>query len=63
MNNLKNNLEMMPRQPARRKSARGCEPSSEKLSSQLFLLFPTRLSVADGDTTCTYAYHADGQFA
>ena len=51
MNNLKNNLEMMPRQPARRKPARGCEPSSEKLSSQLFLLFPCCLSVADGDTT------------
>ena len=63
VNNLKNNLERTLRQPARRKSARGCEPHSEKLSSQLFLLFPTRLSVADGDTTCTYTYHADGQFA
>ena len=52
-----------PRQLARRKSARGCEPTSEKLSSQLFLLFPTRLSVTDGDTTRTFTYHADGQLA
>ena len=40
-----------------------CEPSSDKLSSQLFSLFPTRLSVTDGDTTRTFSYHADGQLA
>ena len=51
-----------PRQLARQKPARGCEPSSEKLSSQLSSLFPI-LSVTDGDTTRTYTYHADGQLA
>ncbi|MBQ6136230.1 MAG: hypothetical protein IJI73_02545, partial [Kiritimatiellae bacterium] len=41
MDNVKNNSRRTPRQHARRKSARGCEPSSLKLSSQLFPLFPT----------------------
>ena len=63
VNNMRNNIMGTPRQLARRKSARGCEPTSEKLSSQLFLLFPTRLSVTDGDTTRTFTYHADGQLA
>ena len=63
MNNLKNNIRRTPRQLARRKSDRGCEPSSPKLSSQLFRLFPYRLSVTDGDTTRTFTYHADGQLA
>ena len=63
VNNLKDSIAKMPRQLARRKPARGCEPSSEKLSSQLFSLFPARLSVTDGDTTRTFTYHADGQLA
>jgi len=63
VNNLKNNLERTLRKPACRKPARGCEPHSEKLSSLLSSLFPTRLSVTDGDTTRTYTYHADGQLA
>ena len=41
MNNLNNNAGKTPRQLARRKPARGCEPSSLKLSSQLSSLFPT----------------------
>ena len=40
MNNLNNNAGKTPRQLARRKPARGCEPSSLKLSSQLSSLFP-----------------------
>ena len=63
MNNLKNNIRRTPRQLARREPARGCEPSSLKLSSQLSSLFLTRLFVTDGDTTRTYTYHADGQLA
>ena len=63
VNNMRNNIVGTPRQLARRKPARGCEPTSEKLSSQLFLLFPTRLSVTDGDTTRTFTCHADGQLA
>ena len=62
MNNLKNNIRRAPRQLARRKPACGCEPSSYRLPSQLFRLFPN-LSVTDGDTTRTYTYHADGQLA
>ncbi len=62
MNNLKNTIVRMAREHARRKPARGCEPSSSKLSSQLFRLFPI-LSVTDGDTTRTFTYHADGQLA
>ncbi|MBE6381891.1 MAG: hypothetical protein E7049_02625 [Lentisphaerae bacterium] len=41
MNNLKYNRRTTPRQPARRISARGCEPSSLRLSSKLFRLFST----------------------
>ena len=67
MDNVKNNWRRTPRQLARRKSARGCEPSSLKLSSQLFRLFPVYLdkvlSVTDGDTKRTFTYHADGQLA
>ena len=63
MNNWKNNTKRLPRQLARRKSARGCEPSSLMLPSQLSSLFPYRLSVTDGDTTRTFTYHADGQLA
>ena len=51
VNNLKNNLERTLRKPALRKPARGCEPYSDKLSSQLFSLFPIPLSITDGDTT------------
>ncbi len=40
-----------------------CEPSSGKLSSRLFSLFPIPLSVTDGDTTRNFTYHADGQLA
>ena len=47
MNNLKNNIRRAPRRLARRKSARGCEPTYDKLSSQLFSLFPI-LSVSKG---------------
>ena len=50
MNSLKKNTVRTPRQLARRKPARGCEPSSDKLSSLLSSLFPI-LSVTDGDTT------------
>ena len=67
MDNVKNNRRRAPRQHARRKPASGCEPSSLKLSSQLFRLFPVNLdkvmSVTDGDTTRTFTYHADGQLA
>ena len=67
VNNMRNNIVGTPRQLARRKPARGCEPSSLKLSSQLFRLFPVNLdkvlSVTDGDTTRTFTYHADGQLA
>ena len=63
MNYWKNNTKRLPRQLARRKSARGCEPSSLKMTLQLFPLFPYRHSVTDGDTTRTYTYHADGQLA
>jgi RHS repeat-associated protein len=67
VNNLKNNLERTLRKPALQKPARGCEPSSLKMSSQLFPLFPIYLdkvlSVTDGDTTRTFTYHADGQLA
>ena len=62
VNNLKNNIVRVPRQLARQNTARGCEPSSCKLSPQLSSLFPI-LSVTDGDTTRTYTYHADGQLA
>ena len=58
MNNLRNNIVRTPRQPARRKPARGCEPYSDKLSSQLFSLFPIPLSVVDGDTTQNGKYSA-----
>ena len=58
MNNFTNNPKRTPRQRARGKQTRGCEPSSLKLS----LLFPI-LSVTDGDTIRTYTYHADGQLA
>ena len=58
MNNFTSNQKGTPRQRARGKQTRGCEPSSLKLS----LLFPI-LSVTDGDTTRTYTYHADGQLA
>lgn len=63
MNNLKNTIVRMAREHARREPARGCEPSSLRLSSQLSSLFPARLSVTDGDTTRTFTYHADGQLA
>jgi hypothetical protein len=63
MNNWKNNTKRLPRQLARRKSARGCEPSSLMLPSQLSSLLPYRHSVTDGDTTRTFTYHADGQLA
>ena len=67
MNNAKHNIRRTPRQLARRKSDRGCEPSSLKLSSRLFRLFPIYLdkvlSVTDGDTKRTFTYHADGQLA
>ena len=56
MNNFTSNPKGTPRQRARGKQTRGCEPSSLKLS----LLFPI-LSVTDGDTIRTYTYHADGQ--
>ena len=62
VNNLKNNIVRVPRQLARQNTARGCEPSSCKLSPQLSSLFPI-LSVTDGDTTRTFTYHADGQLA
>ncbi len=62
VNNLKNNIVRVPRQLARQNTARGCEPSSCKLSPQLSSLFPI-LSVTDGDTTRTFTYHADGQIA
>jgi hypothetical protein len=62
VNNLKDNMERTPRRLAQRKTARSCEPSSNKLSSQLSSLFPI-FSVADGDTTRTFTYHADGQLA
>ncbi len=58
MNNFTSNPKGTPRQHARGKQTRGCEPSSLKLS----LLFPI-LSVTDGDTTRTFTYHADGQLA
>ena len=58
MNNFTSNPKGTPRQRARGKQTRGCEPSSLKLS----LLFPI-LSVTDGDTIRTYTYHADGQLA
>jgi len=45
MNNLKNNIRRAPRQLARRKPACGCEPSSYRLFSKLFLLFPTTTDV------------------
>ena len=60
MNSLKNNTKGTLRQHARRKS--DCEPTSFKLYSQLFRLFPI-LSVTDGDTTRTFTCHADGQLA
>jgi len=41
--NLKNCMKRMPRQLARRNPARKCEPSSDKLSSQLFSLFLVHL--------------------
>ena len=67
MNNAKHNIRRTPCQLARRKSDRGCEPSSLKLSSRLFRLFPIYLdkvlSVTDGDTKRTFTYHADGQLA
>ena len=63
MNNLKSNLVRTPRELVWREPARGCEPSSLKLSSQLSSLFLTRLFVTDGDTTRTYTYHADSQLA
>jgi RHS repeat-associated protein len=63
MNNWENNTKRLPRQLARRKSARGCEPSSLMLPSQLSSLFPYRHSVTDGDTTRMYTYHADGQLS
>ena len=43
----KNNFVRAPRRLARRKPARGCEPTYNKLSSQLFSLFPI-LSVTKG---------------
>jgi len=45
MNNLKNNIRRAPRQLARRKPARVCKPSSLRLSSKLFRLFPYRLAL------------------
>ena len=62
MNNFTSNPKGTPRQRARGKQTRGCEPSSLKLSSQLSSLLPI-LSVTDDDTTRTFTYHADGQLA
>ncbi len=76
MDNVKNNWRRTPRQLARRKPARGCEPSSFKLSLQLFQLFPiyldkvmsVQIDKSDSNSqlithnfSTPFTYHADGQ--